>query len=331
MTYAKVDDKFCEHPKVLDIGPLAEALWLRGLLYASRNTTDGFVPEGFVRRMADLPSGLDEANRLLEAGLWTQEPDGYHIHDYGEWQRSRAEIEAISEARAEAGRRGGVASGMSRREANEAKSKQLLRSKRSKTKPDTESDTDTENRVNAISVANSAETATATPDEDAGKPAKRVRYTAEFEEFWTLYPKGRGDKKPTFDQWRRLSPEDRVAALEGLRVWLESDRWARGIIIAAERFLSKRRWESDPPPPDVEVSPNGRAPDPAMGAWLRVVGEIEYRAEHGKWREDVTLPKPVVDAVMAIGGRNNLDPANEFQRRDFLAAYRAAVAQPEED
>jgi len=146
MTYARVDDQFTEHPKVLEIGPLGEALWLRGLLYASRNLTDGFVPMAFLRRMGDMDA-LQQVPHLIAAGLWHECEGGYRIHDYDDWQRTKADIDAIAEVRAQAGRVGGIASGEARRrkiEANEANANGLLRSKRSKSNTAATADTDTD-------------------------------------------------------------------------------------------------------------------------------------------------------------------------------------------
>lgn len=106
MTWVKVDARFPTHEKVLDVGPVAEALWLRGLCYAGGHLTDGFVPVAYVRRMGDM-DGPAEAARLVAAGLWHPVDGGWRIHDYLTWQRSKTEVEDISAKRAEAGRRGG--------------------------------------------------------------------------------------------------------------------------------------------------------------------------------------------------------------------------------
>jgi hypothetical protein len=105
-SWVRVDTRFISHPKVLDIGPLGEALWLRGLCYAGSQMTDGFIPASFIKRMGDM-KGAAVAQRLVDAGLWVEAENGYHIHDYLEWQRSRDEATDISSKRAEAGRRGG--------------------------------------------------------------------------------------------------------------------------------------------------------------------------------------------------------------------------------
>lgn len=80
-SWVRVETRFVNHPKVLDIGPLGEALWLRGLCYAGEQLTDGFVPDSYIKRMGDM-KGPTIAARLVEAGLWDQVDGGYQIHDY---------------------------------------------------------------------------------------------------------------------------------------------------------------------------------------------------------------------------------------------------------
>jgi hypothetical protein len=88
-----------------------------------------------------------------------------------------------------------------------------------------------------------------------------VAYPADFEAWWERYPKGRGTKKVAAEKWRRLDAADRAAASAGLDAWLASDQWQRDggrFVVWAERFLERRAWENDPPPPvPAPPSPNG--------------------------------------------------------------------------
>src|SRR5690606_24591325 len=97
-----------DHPKVLEVGPLAECLFVRGLTYASRYLTDGFVPASHLRRMGDLDA-FEEAGKLVDAGLWYEAEGGFQIHDYLEYQPSSEKVKADREAarlRMEAARAG---------------------------------------------------------------------------------------------------------------------------------------------------------------------------------------------------------------------------------
>lgn len=123
MTWTKVDDGFPDHPKVVALGRdrlAAMGLWLVGASYASRYLTDGRVPK------AALPSGTAKlAKRLVDVGLWSAEPDGFRIHDWLDFNPSRADALArrarLHAVRSEAGRAGGQRSGEIRRSKAEAR------------------------------------------------------------------------------------------------------------------------------------------------------------------------------------------------------------------
>lgn len=116
MSWIRLDDGFADHPKVLAAGPLATVLYVRGLCYASRHTTDGFIPTGAVPALA---VGLDPAGPedLVRVGLWEKTEGGYTIHDFLKYNFSKAEIVAAREKKREAGRAGGLASAQARGQA----------------------------------------------------------------------------------------------------------------------------------------------------------------------------------------------------------------------
>lgn len=109
MAYVRVDDDFDDHAKVLLIArPLRNAaigMYLRGLCYACRHESDGFLPRG----KFDDPGDSDVVEALVSVELWEQCDGGYRVHDYLSWNRSADEIERIRKVRREAGSRGGKA------------------------------------------------------------------------------------------------------------------------------------------------------------------------------------------------------------------------------
>lgn len=165
-TYVNVDDHFTEHTKVLDIGPVAEALWLRGLLYCSRNLTDGLVPRAFVRRMGDVEPCTAEV--LVRAGLWEDDEDGYRVHDYLDWQRSKAEAAEISQVRAVAGKKGGM-----QRAANQAK---LANSKQIASEPPSKAQANRSNVLSKIQANRSKVLAEAETTPELPPPTPLRRY-----------------------------------------------------------------------------------------------------------------------------------------------------------
>lgn len=111
MSWARIDDGFDDHPKVLallecDDGAAAIGLWTLCLTWAHRNTrkkgkVPGFLPASLPRRYLGV-LGRDAAKLLVEAGLWDAADGGWQIHDFGQYLPTAE----TSEARSAAGRKG---------------------------------------------------------------------------------------------------------------------------------------------------------------------------------------------------------------------------------
>jgi len=93
MPWARFDDEFPDHPKVLAAGPLAAWLHVCAICYACRYLTDGFIPHGQVRRLADVEDPTLLVGRLVSSGLWEVVPGGYRVHDFLEYQPAKAGVE----------------------------------------------------------------------------------------------------------------------------------------------------------------------------------------------------------------------------------------------
>lgn len=105
-------DWFCvsigifENPKILmaveRAGPEVHLLYLRGLAYIVHNLTDGWVPEVMPKAWGYKPR---HTQALEAACLWyptpipglDEPPPGWFVHDWEQYQVSRAEWEAKSE------------------------------------------------------------------------------------------------------------------------------------------------------------------------------------------------------------------------------------------
>jgi hypothetical protein len=94
MSWVKVDDQMPRHPKFLGLGKdrlPCQGVWLDGMCYASGYLTDGYIPAAALER------GTERyAERLVRAGLWDRAEGGYRIHDYHDYQPTRA---AVTESR----------------------------------------------------------------------------------------------------------------------------------------------------------------------------------------------------------------------------------------
>ncbi len=118
-----MDDTLHDHPKVdavLELdehgGLAAMGLWALVLSSVSGQLTDGVISRRVVRRLAP-EHGEALAAVLVSNGLWDVEGDGWVMHDYLDCNESRAKVLSRREARVAAGRRGGRASGETRRTA----------------------------------------------------------------------------------------------------------------------------------------------------------------------------------------------------------------------
>jgi len=116
MSWVKIDDSACEHPKLLEAGAKAAWLWLCCLSYCNRQKRrDGLIPKTKIGLL--YPGlGLKEARQLVAAGLLHESDDAFSAHGYHEYQPS-AEVSA---ARSIAGKQGGIKSGEARRSKREA-------------------------------------------------------------------------------------------------------------------------------------------------------------------------------------------------------------------
>ena len=91
MTWVRLEDTFCEHPKVEPLSDLAFRLHVKALCYANRNLTDGFIPEVAARSMGG-PRHRSATRSLLEAGLWELARGGFRVHDFLDFQPARESV-----------------------------------------------------------------------------------------------------------------------------------------------------------------------------------------------------------------------------------------------
>ncbi len=92
MSWAKLDDAFADHPKVVGLSDAAFRLHVTAILYAARYETDGEIPGGVLGRMGGAPASAEE---LADAGLWDFTEGGYAIHDYLKYNPSREQRDEL--------------------------------------------------------------------------------------------------------------------------------------------------------------------------------------------------------------------------------------------
>jgi len=108
MSWGRVDDGMLEHRKWVQLEERGArvwadclAVWVACLGYAARQATDGHVPSAWLIRATPLGrAALKSADALVEVGLFERHDDGYVMHDFLEYNESRAERNARREATA---------------------------------------------------------------------------------------------------------------------------------------------------------------------------------------------------------------------------------------
>jgi len=136
MAWVRIDDHLPDHDKLAhcgDYAPLCGWLFVCALAYCNRQLTDGRIPKPHIHKLANfrhvhvetasigrgadkLASFTDDitcdrlADILVDVGLWEVDGEYFVIHDYLDYQPSRADVDAqraaLSEKRRDAGRKG---------------------------------------------------------------------------------------------------------------------------------------------------------------------------------------------------------------------------------
>ncbi len=115
MVWFKVDDKFHSHPKTSNVSLAAIGLWAVAGAWCGDHLTDGRVPEHVAQLLSRGATGL--VDELVAAGLWARTRDGYRFHQWNadgngsKRNPTRKEVEEERRKKAEAGKKGGLASG----------------------------------------------------------------------------------------------------------------------------------------------------------------------------------------------------------------------------
>lgn len=108
MSWAKLDDRFWMHPKILDAGNEAAGIFCRCLSYCGAYLTDGRVPLTVAMSIAGNKRTLDH---VVTVGLLDRLPSGdLYVRDYAHYNPLRDQVEAARDKRREAGRAGGLKS-----------------------------------------------------------------------------------------------------------------------------------------------------------------------------------------------------------------------------
>lgn len=264
MGWARMDDGFDDHPKVLALldeehGLAAIGLWTLVWTYAHRTTrkrgkTPGLIPASLPRRYAG-PAGRELAALLVKVGLWDVLGDGWQIHDFGDYLPT----EETSAKRAEAGRRGAA-----RRWASDGNGMATAwQDDGTLPSPDSTLPSSGGNSMaNDGSRAPARRDPTPVPTPVPTKTASSKKTIADddpdFAAFWKAYPR-RTDKGHARTAWpkaiAKAAAADIIAGAQRFAEWIDSEGKDRQFIPHPATWLNGERWSDEHAP--ARASPNG--------------------------------------------------------------------------
>ncbi len=113
MTWAKFCDTILDHPKCIEAGEDATSLFIRSVVWCCKHLTDGRIPRAALRTITARDDAEGLAARLVAVGLWEDRDGAWWVHDFLDYNPSRAEVDGkradLSAKRSAAGRAGNVA------------------------------------------------------------------------------------------------------------------------------------------------------------------------------------------------------------------------------
>lgn len=309
MAWVRLSDDFYEHAKFDQVTALGDSAWARGLAYANRNGTDGFIGHRKALQLANV-EGLDVSpqrgiDELLQAGLWDAQEGGYQIHNYTKYQDTLEQIKAKAQANRER-----VAAFAARKKAareallhtpdgnivqNDAPEIEQSTPDENKPRKDAEQAPDYE-ETNALINEPLQHTPTPTPTKDlntlsfseaehdtdepaAVSTAKPSPYSAAFLDFWKVYPRrqAKGDAFKAFEVARKrgLLPDDLVAIVKAYAATREGEDPDFTPLPAS--WLRAARWDDEAPSAPKSATTEAAtaqldARREAMGKWLAARG-----------------------------------------------------------
>lgn len=96
MAWAKFDDSFYDHPKIMKVleeCPMAMVLHVRAVTYCARHSTDGQIRKNVIEGLVPLQRDREQqVAALIDAGMWYDHDGAYWLHDYLDYNPSKKQI-----------------------------------------------------------------------------------------------------------------------------------------------------------------------------------------------------------------------------------------------
>jgi hypothetical protein len=289
MPWFKVDDGFYAHPKTMELSDGAVCLWTMAGTWCAHHLTDGVVP---FAALPALRGDAERARELLDAGFWESHPKGYRFHDWEQYQPTKDETLQRRRARSEAGRAGGRASGAARAkrnaddgtttpeangEANDEANTEASASANGEAKTN---DEPTPTRPDPYQLPTGVANSITSPSAQCSPAELR----AEFEVFWSAYPRksGKAKAQKAFERARRTTTAEAMTEAAGR--YRDDPNRVAAFTKEAAAWLNQQCWDDPPLPPRFE-----------RGAERPAQGPLSFISKSGQQQLMVELMKPSPD------------------------------------
>lgn len=98
LKWIRLETTMFENPKLLYLQEDKQhkliVIHLQGMCYSGRHGLAGYIPKAALRLIGATPG---DANKIVEAGLWSLAPGGWNVNDWDEYQLADEEAQKRSE------------------------------------------------------------------------------------------------------------------------------------------------------------------------------------------------------------------------------------------
>lgn len=229
-TYIRIHDGMPDHPKIDPLSDAAFRLLVSCWCWSSRHLTDGRMPVVTWNKR-----GTPKTRRELEAAGLVERLDEQTVefHDYLLHQRSAAEVAAMKEKRAAAGRAGGLAKAAASKPL--ASASPVAKQTASKTVASTETD------------PSSNEEGTTSPDESGSLTLVPSAPGSAFDAWWAVYPRKTAKEaaRAAYAKARRKATADELLA--GAKAYRDDPTRVAQFTPHPATWLNGGRWQDESP------------------------------------------------------------------------------------
>ncbi len=268
MSWVKIDDRIFLHRK-FRCSDAARLMYFAGLAYAAQAESDGVIVTADLPVVAAYARTVDAsgtAAELVRIGLWEMVEGGYQIHDYLEYQPSRAHIEAERKRKREWAASNSGASSASNGQSNSA----TVAASRSRSPSRSGSPSPNQDTCPSAAAPGRAR-------------ARRAEVSEAFARIWAIYPR-RDAKAKAAVSWTRQARDyaggeaalaDAVTSALAWQVphWQATDREYPAHVPYLASYLHQQRWTDER---TAAARPQARPGQPAPYTWpdLPGLGEV---------------------------------------------------------